>query len=45
MESLNSEFALYGSKNYCIRADTVPLLLSEISKGAVSLAIVLYIVL
>ena len=37
MESLNPEFAFYGSKNKCTRIDTVFLLKSEVSEGVVSL--------
>ena len=37
MERVNLEFALYGSKNECARADTVLLPLSEVITGAVSL--------
>ena len=39
MGSLNPEFALYESNNYCAGNYTFFLLLSEVSKVAVSLAI------
>ena len=45
MKAINSEFALFGSKNERTRAYTVPLLLPEVGKGAVSLEMVLIIVL
>ena len=33
----NSKFALYGGRNLCARINTLLLLLSEVSTGAVSL--------
>ena len=37
MESINTELALYGSKNECARTDTVFLPISEVCNGTVSL--------
>ena len=39
MESPNHKFALYGGTNECARTNTLLLLLSEVSTGAVSLVI------
>ena len=39
MESIYTELALYDSKNYCARTDTVFLPISEVCNGTVSLSI------